>query len=544
MELLQIKNNKSKNQIKKFKERMKDRHKINGLKFDYSKKEEKKYFVEPRKKEKEQKNIISEYEEFILLQNYNKLKHQIFLREQKEKEKLKTEKELFKKFQTDFNYTTLLKIIERFSSINPFNYDIRTGKMEIDRADRNIKINRINEMLKRIILHFMKIKAKLNIKKDNPKKEYISQETVNEIKNKIYKHKKKLQSRNNKLIFKNNYSENIDTNNLYIKSTNSRKRKNTIFMNSYNRRSKSNLEINSNHMDSINNKNPFISSSSSYIDKRSSNIMNSDKILTNNTINYINPKKEGFNSSEDFTNKKINRRNSYYLNESKEDKIRNSLKERFNIKRGRRKTLFYLSPNIQKKDSNLKAKNNENLRRYNSTLLIEDNSPIVFHNSILKKKSQINLKNKLYYRPRSCINKNSKNKKDLNIFSNDKNFNKNNSCINRRSYLKVKNLPLYTTKIADLIKEYNRIKKNSKKLKINYKEKHFSTYKEIDNIIKTKEDMLMFLLKQKYFNCKFPQKKIKPINHKSSFSNKMKQCIDLIEERPSIFINLERNLEL
>ena len=102
---------------------------------------------------------------------------------------------------------------------------------------------------------------------------------------------------------------------------------------------------------------------------------------------------------------------------------------------------------------------------------------------------------------------------------------------------------MYTTKIGDLIKEYNRIKKNSKKLKINYKERHFSTYEEIDNIIKTKEDMLMFLLKQKYFNCKFPQKKVKVSNHKKVFYNRMKECVDLIEERPSIFINFEKNLE-
>ena len=93
----------------------------------------------------------------------------------------------------------------------------------------------------------------------------------------------------------------------------------------------------------------------------------------------------------------------------------------------------------------------------------------------------------------------------------------------------MKNLPLYTTKIGDLIKEYNRIKKSSKKLKLNYKEKHFSTYEEIDNIIKTKADMLMFLLKQKFFNCRFPQKIIKAPNPKIMFLNKMKEYIDLIE---------------
>ena len=53
--------------------------------------------------------------------------------------------------------------------------------MAIERADRNIKANRINEMLKRIILHFMKIKTKLDIKKDNLSNEYITPEIVDEL---------------------------------------------------------------------------------------------------------------------------------------------------------------------------------------------------------------------------------------------------------------------------------------------------------------------------------------------------------------------------
>ena len=59
----------NKNNDQKFKERMKDRYKINGVKFDYSNKEED--FVHPKKKEKD-KNVHREYEEFMLLQNYNK----------------------------------------------------------------------------------------------------------------------------------------------------------------------------------------------------------------------------------------------------------------------------------------------------------------------------------------------------------------------------------------------------------------------------------------------------------------------------------------
>ena len=37
-------------------------------------------------------------------------------------------------------------------------------------------------------------------------------------------------------------------------------------------------------------------------------------------------------------------------------------------------------------------------------------------------------------------------------------------------------MPIYSTNISDFIVEFNRIKKNIKKLKKNYEEKHFSTY--------------------------------------------------------------------
>ena len=240
MDLFQNKNYKSKSQLRKFKEKMKDRYKINGIKFDYNKKtEDKKYFVEPRKKVKEQKNIYNEYEEFMLLKNYNKLKHQIFLREQKEREKLKQEEELFKEFRSDLNYTTILKLIKPFfftnKRDNPFNYDIKSGKMQIERANRNIKQYRINEILKRIILHFMKINSKLNIKKKKPNfATYITQETIDEIKRKINNQKKKLQSRN--YIF-NNSEINDRTSN--VKSDNSRKSRSNLYISSDKRKSNS-----------------------------------------------------------------------------------------------------------------------------------------------------------------------------------------------------------------------------------------------------------------------------------------------------------------
>ena len=550
MSLFHSNNSNQKNLFKKLKERLKDRHKINGIKFNYAKKEEKKYFVEPRKKEKDQKKIKNEYNEFILLKNYNKLKHQIFVREQKEKEKIKKEQEIIKEFKTEFNYTNILKILQQFINIDskssPFNYDIKSGKMAIERADRNIKINRRNEILKRIILHFMKIKSKLFNKDEQKRKIYLSQKTVDGIKKKIFIHKKKLQSRNNSLVFKNtkmDFKNSSNNNNLiFIKSNNCRKSKSSFFQSDSSR----NI-VNMNKINSSNNLKRSSSSSSCIERKSSINNQNSEQDLTNNSINYNSKVKDEFNIKEETSNKK-RKRNSYYINESKENKIINNVKKMYNIKKEKKNLVSFASELLSDKTSNAQLKkNNEEQIKEDSNLLIEDNSQINPYKDLIKNSCRLmyknlNSKNKLS-RPKSCINIQSKKKTEFNWINSDKNRKKNNSCINRKSYLKVKNLPLYTTKIGDLIKEYHRIKKNSKKLKINYKEKHFSTYEEIDNIIKTKEDMLMFLLKQKYFNCKFPQKIVKAPNPKLLFLDKIKEDIDLIEERPSIFINFERNLE-
>ena len=69
-------------------------------------------------------------------------------------------------------------------------------------------------------------------------------------------------------------------------------------------------------------------------------------------------------------------------------------------------------------------------------------------------------------------------------------------------------------------------------MKKNYREKHFSTYKEIDHLLEVKEDMLMFLLKQKFLNSKFRPKPIKITKDKKEFINKMKDYVEMLEEKP------------
>ena len=157
-----------------------------------------------------------------------------------------------------------------------------------------------------------------------------------------------------------------------------------------------------------------------------------------------------------------------------------------------------------------------------------------FKNNYVQKKY---LKSKNSFRQQSCSNIKNKNKNNFILSYNEsskkiKNILRNSSGFKNKSYLKVINKPIYTTNIGDLIFEYERIKKSTKKLKKNYREKHFSTYKEIDHLLEVKEDMLMFLLKQKFLNSKFRPKPIKITKDKKEFINKMKDYVEMLEEKP------------
>ena len=101
----------------------------------------------------------------------------------------------------------------------------------------------------------------------------------------------------------------------------------------------------------------------------------------------------------------------------------------------------------------------------------------------------------------------------------------------KRSSNKVKNLPLYTTTIEDIINEYDRIKKKSKLTKIHYRETHLMTYREIDKVVKIKEDLLVFLLKQKFLNNQFPLKSAKRPNKRKLFIKKLKDNVDVLDRR-------------
>lgn len=101
---------------------------------------------------------------------------------------------------------------------------------------------------------------------------------------------------------------------------------------------------------------------------------------------------------------------------------------------------------------------------------------------------------------------NSVNSKRVNFKSNE---NRNKSLLHDESK--------FITLIEKIYEDYTKIKSNTKKLKTKYKEWGFSSPKNIDIWLNTKEDMLIFLLKQKYLKNinNFPKEKQPKLKSKS-----------------------------
>jgi len=57
------------------------------------------------------------------------------------------------------------------------------------------------------------------------------------------------------------------------------------------------------------------------------------------------------------------------------------------------------------------------------------------------------------------------------------------------------------------------------------------TFREIDKVIKIKEDLLVFLLQRKFLNNQFPIKATKRPNKKKIFIKKFKDNVDSIDRR-------------
>ena len=65
--------------------------------------------------------------------------------------------------------------------------------------------------------------------------------------------------------------------------------------------------------------------------------------------------------------------------------------------------------------------------------------------------------------------------------------------------------------------------------KNNLRENHITTFKQIDDVVSIREEMLMFFVKDKYFKFKLHEQKIKPKNNKKIFLTKFRNYIEMID---------------
>ena len=187
---------------------------------------------------------------------------------------------------------------------------------------------------------------------------------------------------------------------------------------------------------------------------------------------------------------------------------------------------------LDKKDENDNNIKEKYINLYNNLDSTEkENNKINFNKIDEKNEKAINLKKK--ERPKShsrnitkfnqvCINT------STHTFMSNKKYAKS---VAKKEDFRKKDKPLYTSKIEDIMNEYYRIKKESKLTKKKLRENHLINYKEIDKIIKVKEDLLIFQLKQKYLRKQFPKSINKKINKKQLFIRKFRNELDFIDNK-------------
>lgn len=178
----------SKRLHKLLKEKLKDRHRIKGPSFSGSQMKENKII---HLKKKESSSDLLDVDEANYLRSiidYEKLKHEIFIKDQKDKEKKIKENNLNELLKKDINYTNLKETIYQFIRLknksNLYRANILKRKMELKLANKINKKNLINKTLKNLKLHFKTIKGKIDLGKqpiEETENEYTYKKIVEQI---------------------------------------------------------------------------------------------------------------------------------------------------------------------------------------------------------------------------------------------------------------------------------------------------------------------------------------------------------------------------
>ena len=496
------------------KNRLKDRKRVRGFCFSYSKNRTEFELLKEQKRKKNNTIDKKTFNEKIknLLKNFKTIKSDIKVIDNLDKETKKLIR--YEKLFNDKDFLSFNQISGMFSKF------IRPKKQNQDYILQKSKINAVTEGN-----NFVQKKFKL----DNDKKTL----TLNfySTMKKINSDKKKNEAQYNHFfnLFKRNQSSEI------IKKINIK----NIINHKYSKKILNEILNNAN-------KNDYgsISSKLSENDDISSKIENTIDNNNNNNNNMQNYRKSYSSKiayknklikhifiDSNKSNKKLSTYNSKESNSSKINKKINtdliSLKHKIsffnsNLKTIHKSNIFLKSSkNINPNKTNFNEYNKQNQEQSKNIKNIFNNqnrTETTYHINLNENKKNDSILS-LNRRRSSTKNLNLASRLNINNKANTLNIisDNNDKMKIRRDNVRLKtviNKPMYTAKIGDFIKNYNRIKSESKMSRIKRKENHLMTFMEIDNSINIKEDMKLFLLKDKYLKTKFPQKKAKTNNIK------------------------------
>lgn len=517
---------------KLFKAKLEDRNKIKGINFSTFKTEGNNNLLLYKLKKKEEATTFELTEANYLrsLRDYNQLKHEIYLKDLKEK-KVKTNEALFneKIIKKDISYSFIKETLYQFMRFkknhNKYNTSLLKNKNELKRESKIAKSNFINKAIKNVEKHFHQITGKIDMgvsRKEEIMNEKEYDNLIEQISKSRLKHLKSYEGKNNsnkkdttpvKLLESKN-PQNFTTKN----------RPSISYFRNFSHETPKNEEIKNEFILNLKNnyKNKTVRENDSNNIRNLNEICKTDSNINQNIKLYEKRHTESEKSvnriSRSLPTKKAKRKpnttkfkthilpNPIQINDNffNKNPIKTSI---YNIKELEKENDSNDSINSNTNKSNLKQEKYIYLDKKNdSSLIIKDliNLEKFKINNLLKEK-----KNPAYWNTKRLKTAESRNHKVI-------------------------NKPLYVAKISDFVNEYKRIKSVSKSAKKRMIEKHYTTLENIDKISKIKEELLMFILKNKYFHCAFPQKKIKTISKKELFVKKFKTYLNIIDNPYSL----------
>ena len=576
------------------KEKLKDRHRVKGAFFSAPKINKKKEKNEMKKNKENSFDLldIDEANYLLTMKNYEKLKHELHLKEKRDKALRLKETRNFELFKKEINYTTLKETIYQFLRFRKNSYlykaNILKSKNELKQASKIGKKNMINQTLKNVILHFNKVKGKVDLGKkpiEETENEYAYKKLVEQIAKSRLKYMKikseNLQNSPNKKqgfrksIMILNRTENNNGGKNFFELLSSCSNNENVKSENLNGTIKfenkvSEFNLNDNKMDEDNKKEKEKENKQIICKTENNETENNNKTyFRDRTKKNISKKKKKvkkhrFIQSDKAIKIDINNFKKYFENDSIAQRLNNikydtqtHSQSNNNLNIYSKSTFFnntrdnIITNNIKIFNDNLLNNNEisskilplENNKKNDKTKRNENNSSSTLGNKSSNSYSN-NKQNLKELRSLEKIRKNNLEiiKRKNPLYWSDK-YKRLNTAGHRTISNKVINKPLYTTKIGDLVKEYNRIKSATKNSSIRLKEKHMITNDEIEKIVKIKEDLLMFNLKMKFLNCNFPQKKQKHISKRLIFKKKLTNCMEIIEDPFNVDFDLLTNEE-